>query len=142
MTRVRPADVRFYVDADLAGLGKLLVRLRPDVTYPGNPGGVVHARQRPPCPVAMPATLDDVWIPLVAAQGWLIITRDRHIQSRPAELAAVREHGAKMVNLTSDAAGSTWEQLRVALSINGQLLNARRASQGRLSTGPRWLECR
>ena len=35
MTRVRPADVRFYVDADLAGLGKLLVRLRPDVTYPG-----------------------------------------------------------------------------------------------------------
>jgi flagellar biosynthesis/type III secretory pathway chaperone len=90
----------------------------------------------------MPATLDDVWIPLVAAQGWLIITRDRHIQSRPAELAAVREHGAKMVNLTSDAAGSTWEQLRVALSINGQLLNARRASQGRLSTGPRWLECR
>lgn len=51
----------------------------------------------------------------MAAQGWLIITRDRHIQSRPAELAAVREHRAKMVNLTSDAAGSTWEQLRVTV---------------------------
>lgn len=35
----RPADVRFYVDADVLGLAKLLVRLRSDVTYPGDPEG-------------------------------------------------------------------------------------------------------
>jgi hypothetical protein len=34
----RPAAVRFYIDADLLGLGKLLGTLRNDVTYPGDPG--------------------------------------------------------------------------------------------------------
>lgn len=29
------ADIRFYVDADVLGLAKLLVQVRNDVTYPG-----------------------------------------------------------------------------------------------------------
>ena len=29
---------RFYVDADLLGLGHVLAGLRPDTTYPGDPG--------------------------------------------------------------------------------------------------------
>ncbi len=37
----RPAIVRFYVDADVLGLAKELVRIRGDVTYPGDPGGPV-----------------------------------------------------------------------------------------------------
>lgn len=116
MSRVRPADVRFYVDADLVGVAKVLVSLRTDVTFPGDPGGVLHSRDRPPCPVTEVGTRDEVWIPVAAAHGWLIVTRDRHISSRPAELAAVREHGAKMVNLSSDTAGTRWEQLRVLLA--------------------------
>jgi hypothetical protein len=36
------ATVRFYLDADVLGLAKVLVQLRNDVTYPGDPGGVVH----------------------------------------------------------------------------------------------------
>ena len=36
----RAAQVRFYVDADLLGLGKILGSLRDDVTYPGDPGAV------------------------------------------------------------------------------------------------------
>jgi hypothetical protein len=35
---LRAALVRFYVDADILGLGKLLGSLRNDVTYPGDPG--------------------------------------------------------------------------------------------------------
>ena len=46
----KPADVRFYIDADVPGLAKMLVQVRPDVTYPGDPGGVLHKRYRP-CPV-------------------------------------------------------------------------------------------
>lgn len=42
MTLVRPAQVRFYVDADLLGLGHALAALRNDVTYPGDPGKVIH----------------------------------------------------------------------------------------------------
>ena len=37
----RPATVRFYIDADVLGLAKELVRIRGDVTYPGDPGGPV-----------------------------------------------------------------------------------------------------
>jgi hypothetical protein len=115
MTRTRPADVRFYVDADLVGVAKVLVALRPDVTYPGDPGGVLHKRDRPACPVTDITTLDEQWIPVVAAQGWLIVTRDAHIRSYPAELAAVRDSGARMVNLASTDAGTRWEQLRILL---------------------------
>jgi hypothetical protein len=62
--------VRFYFDADLLGLAKVLVPLRPDMTYPGDPGAVVHKRERPPCVITDRSTLDEVWIPQVAAQGW------------------------------------------------------------------------
>lgn len=42
MTRIKPAEVRFYVDADLLGLARVLSDLRADVTYPGDPGAIVH----------------------------------------------------------------------------------------------------
>jgi len=75
----RAAQVRIYVDADVLGLGKLLAGLRSDVTYPGDPGAVIHKRQRAPCPITSPDVLDTDWIPQVAARGWLIITRDAMI---------------------------------------------------------------
>jgi hypothetical protein len=112
----RPAVVRFYIDADLLGLAKLLTQIRNDVTYPGDRGGVVHKRQRPPCLITSPATLDPDWIPQVAAQGWLIITRDRHIQDRPSEIAAVRTNGARMVVLAGREPGGTFEQLEVFMT--------------------------
>lgn len=116
MSRAKPARVRYYVDADLLGLAKQLVRLRPDVTYPGDPGGTIHARTRPACSVTKPATLDELWIPETALQEWLVISRDRKIQVRPAELSAVRDSGARMVALAGDDAGSTWRQLEVVMT--------------------------
>lgn len=116
MTKVKLADVRFYCDADILGLAKVLVSLRSDVTYPGDPGGIVHARKRPPCIVTKPNTPDHIWIPQVAESGWLIITRDSRIQEHRAEIAAVRDHGAKMVALSSREAASTWLQLEVVMS--------------------------
>jgi hypothetical protein len=41
-TTARLAVVQFYVDADLLGLAKMLVQVRADVTYPGDPGGELH----------------------------------------------------------------------------------------------------
>jgi hypothetical protein len=111
----RPAAIRFYFDADVLGLAKAVVALRPDSTYPGDPGGVVHKRERSPCPITSPATLDRDWIPEVARRGWLIITRDRHIRDHRAEIRAVRENGAKMVTLASDEAQGTWNQLEVLM---------------------------
>ena len=116
MTEQRPADVRFYFDADVLGVAKVIASLRYDVTYPGDPGATINKRVRPPCPVTTPAVKDEVWIPEVAQHGWLIVTRDRHIQDHPAEIAAVRDHGAKMVALSAVDAGSVWNQLEVVMA--------------------------
>lgn len=117
MTRqARPADVRFYFDADVLGLAKVVAGLRSDATYPSDPGAVIHKRTRPPCPITDTATPDRIWIPEVAERGWLIITRDSRIQDHRAEITAVKDHNAKMVALSGKDARNTWQQLEVLLS--------------------------
>ena len=113
--RVRTASVRFYFDADILGLGKLIATVRADVTYPGDPVGALHKRRRPACPITSPHTEDVDWIPAVARAGWVTITRDRHIQDHRAELAAVRDHRLRMVALSAPEARTTWEQLEVVM---------------------------
>lgn len=115
MTRVRPAEVRFYFDADVLGLAKVVASLRGDVTYPGDPGATVHKRTRPACPIADSAVPDREWIPAVAKLGWLIVTRDSRIQDHRAEVSAVRENSAKMVALSGRDARNTWQQLEVLI---------------------------
>jgi hypothetical protein len=112
----RIAHVRFYCDADVRGLGKLLASLRNDVTYPGDPGAVIHKRQRPPCTIDARAMLDPDWIAEVAAQGWLIVTRDNRIIENRAEIASVRENGAKMVALNQQDARTKWGQIEVFMT--------------------------
>lgn len=116
MTSRRPAAVRVYFDADVLGLAKLLCQERPDFTYPGDQGGRIKKRERPPCPITLPATADVGWIPVVAERGWLIVTRDAKIQERLPELEAVRTSGARMVNIASRDARNTWAQLEVFMS--------------------------
>ena len=41
----RAAQIRIYVDADVLGLRKILAGLRNDVTYPGDPGALIHRKQ-------------------------------------------------------------------------------------------------
>ena len=110
---MRQADVRIYFDADILGLGKLIASLRSDCTYPGDPGANIHKRQRPPCSITDTDVDDDLWIPQVTADNLLIITRDSRIQRRPAEVHAVREHGARMVALAGEDAKTTWLQLEL-----------------------------
>jgi hypothetical protein len=112
---VRRADVRLYLDADVLGLAKILVQLRSDVTYPGDPGGVRHRRERPPCPISGPHVVDEVWIPETSRREWLIVTRDAAIQRNRAEVAAVRDSGARMVALSGPEAGTTWAQLEIVM---------------------------
>jgi len=111
----RPAAVRFYIDADVLGLAKILVQVRSDITFPGDLGGTLHRRTRPPSPVTSPAERDTDWIPEVTRRGWLIITRDRDISVNRAEIAAVRDHGARMVTLAGKEAIGTWSQLEVVM---------------------------
>jgi hypothetical protein len=113
---LRAAQVRIYIDADILGLGKILGALRNDVTFPGDPGAVIHKRQRPKCPIESPDVLDTDWIPEVAARGWLIVTRDSMIIQNRNEIIAVRENKAKMVALNQRDAQTKWGQLEVFMT--------------------------
>jgi PIN like domain len=116
VSRLRPATVRFYFDADVLGLAKALVALRSDMTYPGDPGGVVHKRKRPACPIESPRVPDTEWIPEVARRDWLIVTRDSRIQEHRAEIEAVRDYGARMIALAGREARGVWTQLEVFMT--------------------------
>lgn len=111
MSRAKPAVVRFYLDADVLGLARSVAALRSDTSYPGDPGAIIKRRELAACPVADPATKDDVWIPQVASLGWLIVTRDSRIQQHRAEIEAVKASNARMVALSGDEARGTWQQL-------------------------------
>lgn len=115
MSAAKPAVVRFYFDADVLGLAHVVSALRSDATYPGDAGAIIKRRQRPPCAITNPATRDDVWIPEVAALGWLIITRDSRIQQHRAEIEAVKASNARMIALSGDEARGTWQQLEVLM---------------------------
>lgn len=113
---MKPAKVRFYVDADILGLGKILASLREDITYPGDPGASIHKRARPACVITTPRTKDHVWIPAVSTQGLLVLTRDSRIQQHRAEVSAVVETGGRMVALSSLDATTVWTQLEVVMT--------------------------
>lgn len=112
----RAARVRYYFDADVLGLAKVVADIRPDVTYPGDPGGEVRKRLRPACPVADPATEDLKWIPIVAGKGWSIISRDQHIEAHPAEADAVVAYNAKLFTIASKETLDLWRQLEILLT--------------------------
>lgn len=40
----REEQIRFYLDADILGLAKILTQMRADVTYPGDKGRTVRKR--------------------------------------------------------------------------------------------------
>lgn len=78
----------YFTDENALGLGKLLRRSgRDDVLHPGH-------EDLPEVPLG---TLDLDWMPIVAARGLIVITRDRRIRTRPAELRAYLEHGIRSV---------------------------------------------
>lgn len=78
----------YFADENTLGLGKLLRRSgRDDVVYPGHP-------ELPSVPVG---TLDVHWMPAIAALDLVVITRDKRIRTRPAELNAYLELGIRSV---------------------------------------------
>lgn len=107
---------RWYVDADTLGLAHVLVRARPDVTYPGDDGTRHVAKWAlPPSPVQQADAPDTEWIPKVAAAGLAIISRDRAISRRRAEIDTVLAAGAQMFAITDSAPLRVWDQLEIVV---------------------------
>lgn len=96
-------DVVFVVDENLLRLGAGLVAVRKDT-----------ARfSRPPVDDPLPqGILDTEWIPLVGDRGWVVITNDRHLRTRPVEAELAIAHKLKVVHLHGKVGGqSAWDQL-------------------------------
>lgn len=83
-----PPGPVYFTDENLLGLGKLLHRSgRTDVRYPG------HERL-----LQVPLGTPDLdWMPIIAARRLVVLTRDRRIRTRPAELQAYTELGIRSV---------------------------------------------
>ncbi|WP_433012489.1 hypothetical protein [Kribbella sp. CA-294648] len=77
---------RYFADENAIGLAKILIRdhHRLDVIY-----SAIEEIPR--------GTPDLTWMPIVGERGWIILTRDRRIRTRPAEQLAYWEHGLRSV---------------------------------------------
>ena len=94
--------IAYFVDEDTLPLGKALAAVRDDVTFPG------HSK----CPIPR-GTKDPQWLPTVGSEGWLLISRDKCLRTRPAEKMRLIDAGIRAVVLTSAGNMSRWEQLRL-----------------------------
>ncbi len=119
-------DVRFFVDENTLALGRAIAQLRNDIAVIGEPP-VDHLLRR---------GMDDVeWIPVVAERGWVVITIDHHLRTRPHEASLAARSGLMCVNLRGAGNLSRWEQL-VRLVRHWEAVEAFIEKR---PTGPWWL---
>jgi hypothetical protein len=110
-------DVKYVVDENLLSLGNGMVAVRRDT-----------ARfSRAPLDQLLPRGITDPeWIPIVGDRGWVIITNDKRLRTRPTEAELAIAHKLKVVHLRgSIGSRPAWDQLvRVATrwtSIHSQV---------------------
>jgi hypothetical protein len=95
------AGLRFFVDENLLGVGKVLERIRRDVVHAGHPL----------IPGAPLGALDTAWIPAVAGAGLAAITRDRRIRTRTAELQRLQNAGLRVFCIAGPGPYTSWDYL-------------------------------
>ncbi len=94
-------NLRFFVDENILGVGKSLAIARDDAIHTGHP-------LIPEVPVG---TLDTDWIPAVAARNLVVISRDKAIRTKPAEIALLRAHDLRIFWIARKKDRGTWGNL-------------------------------
>jgi hypothetical protein len=94
-------ELRFYVDESILGLGKALAYARKDVIHTGHP-------LIPQAPIG---ATEDEWIPAVARMGLVAIGRDRHMRTRPGEVAILKAHGLRVFYIAGKRDLSNWDYM-------------------------------
>jgi hypothetical protein len=94
----------YFTDENTLGLGKLRRRSgRDDVVYPGH-------EELAEVPLG---TLDVVWMPVVAQHNLIVLTRDRRIRTRPAELRNSYTKGVGRLDFGPTRGCEGWMRLLV-----------------------------
>jgi hypothetical protein len=97
-TEVAP---RFFMDETTLAVGRALALVRGDVLHPGH-------RRLPEVPLGAD---DTVWLDAVAARDLVVISRDRHIKTKPAELEAFHNLGIRAFWIAGNRDLGNWENL-------------------------------
>ncbi len=66
---------------------------------------------------------DDLWLPIVGSNGWLVIGQDAHYHLRPNELAALKLYNVGCFYL-GDAEQSRWETMRLFMRAFDKIVKA------------------
>lgn len=102
----------YFTDENALGLGKLLRRSgRDDILYPGHD-------DLPEVPLGAP---DLEWMRFVGEKGFIVLTRDRRIRTRPAELITYRESGVRSVWIGAKQDLSPQDQVQLFLRHEDRL---------------------
>lgn len=97
--------LRWFVDETSMGLAKILAIAREDVVHPGHQSLVG-------VPTGTP---DPDWIPIIAAHGLVVISRDKRIRTKPAELAAFRSARLRVFWIAGKRDLSNWDNLKLVV---------------------------
>jgi hypothetical protein len=122
-------DVRFVIDENLLRVGKGVVAVRRDTA---------RFTQAPVDQLLPEGILDPDWIPIVGNRGWVVITNDLALRTRPNEASLAITHKLKAVHLYRVAGHSAWDQL-VRLTTRWGAIEKHIAQQ---PDGPWWLSLR
>lgn len=109
----RRAHIRYFADENALGLAKILLRQRDDIVHPGHPL----------VPEAPLGTADLNWVPLVGRMRWIVLSRDRRIRSRPAELRTYWAFGVCSVWIGGKRDSSSQDLLRSFCDMRADLLS-------------------
>jgi len=77
---------RFFFDASLLGVARIMAQSHDRITYPGHPEWPFDQDED-----------DETWLQLVGDRGWCAIFRDKRIRYRTTERAALERHRARAV---------------------------------------------
>jgi hypothetical protein len=103
--------VTYFADENALGFAKLLLRQRNDIVHPGH-------ELVPEIPLGSP---DLDWLPIVGRMQWIVLSRDRRIRSRPAELKLYREHGVRSVWIGGKTDRSSRDLVEIFLANEDRL---------------------
>ena len=92
----------YFFDEDTLPVGKAFGSVRDDVCYPGH-------RDLPEVPRG---TKDSDWLAAIghAGRDLVVITQDKRMREKPAELLALRDNGIRMFNVNAKRDRNSWQK--------------------------------